>query len=163
MITREQARAVLEQYAETWLTGHALGATDAIGPLIFLGDEDTPFAHMARLRDEDDGKSAYHLARAVHDSVLSLGASSLTVCMFAYKVIQGIKYHGWILYHVDDEGETHTRILDPERGLHWILDRSPYWKPFPYTFGDGPHEMPPILGRHEEPVDNPDFDELLRP
>lgn len=162
MITRREARGVLEQYASTWVfRRHVQG--DGTGPLIFLGTDDSPFHHVGVLKEPEDGKSAYHIANALHPTILAMAATSLTVCMLAYKVIQGVKYHGFILYHVDQDGWTHTRILDPERGNHWILDDSPYWRSFPYTFGDGPHEMPPILGHHEEPAMKGGFDELLRP
>ena len=162
MITREQARTLLEQFAESKLARLAMGG-DIGGPLVFLGDEETPFRHVGTLKNEEDGKSAYHVAHAMHEVIGELGARNLTVCMFAYKVIQGIKYHGFMLYHVDAEGGTHTRILDPERWNHWILDGSRYWKSFPYSFESGPHPMPTILGRHEEPKAASDFDELLRP
>lgn len=163
MIQREQARPVLEQFAESRLARLALGLEGLGGPLIFLGDDEDPFRHIGTLNDEDDCKSAYHIAHALHEVIQELEVSNLTVCMFAYKVIQGIKYHGFMLYHVDADGSTHTRILDVERWHHWILDGSPYWKPFPYSFERGPIEMPAILGRHEEPLPGPDFDELLRP
>jgi hypothetical protein len=163
MISREQARTILEQYAQSRLARLALGLEGLGGPLIFLGDDEDPFKHIGTLKHEEDTRSAYHIARALHEAVEETEATNLTVCMFAYKVIQGIKYHGFMLYHVDADGTTHTRILDVDKWHHWILDGSPYWKPFPYTFGTGPHEMPAILGRHEEPVQGPDFDELLRP
>lgn len=162
MISRQEARGALEQYASTWVFRQRLQG-EGTGPLIFLGDEDSPFAHVGVLKDPEDGKSAYHIAHALHPTIEAMDATCVTVCMLAYKVIQGVKYHGFILYHVDDEGYTHTRILDPTRGHHWILDGSPYWRAFPYTFGEGPHDMPAILGHHEEPTVKGGFDELLRP
>jgi hypothetical protein len=163
LIDREEARRILDAYASSQVAALLSGASAHPTPLIFLGDEDTPLAHIGTLKQQEDGKSAYHIARAVHDAVQRLDAKSVTVLMFAYKVIQGIKYQGFMLYHVDDDGTTHTRILDPSTGHHWILDGSPYWKSFPYTFGEGPHDMPAILGRHEENVQSADFDEYLRP
>ncbi len=163
MLTRQQARDVLSQYAESRLARLAMGAKDMGGPLIFLGTEDTPFRHVGTLKDGDDARSAYHVAHAMHDAILNLEAQSITVCMFVYKIIQAVKYHGFILYHVDRDGFTHTRILDPTTGHQWILDRSPYWKPFPYKFGEGPADMPAVLGRHEDPPPAGGFDEWLRP
>jgi hypothetical protein len=163
MIPREDARRLLTAYAASRIEHLLAGGTDMGGPLIFLGDEETPLRHMGNLKSPDDGRSAYHIARAVHEAVEALDATNLTVLMYAYKIIQGVKYHGFMLYHVDADGGTHTRILDPATGHQWILDGSAYWKPFPYTFGEGPHDMPAILGRHEDPVQAADFDEYLRP
>lgn len=164
MLTRQQARNLLEQFAENKLARIAMGA-DMGGPLVMLGDDESPFRHVGTLKDADDGRSAYHIAHAMHEVVQHLNATNITVCMFAYKVIQGIKYHGFMLYHVDSAGNVHTRILDPERWNHWILDGSEYWKSFPYSFATGPHPMPAILGRHEDeaPSKTSDYDDLLRP
>lgn len=164
MIDREDARRILDAYASSQVTAILKGAAQPGGPLVFLGDEENPLAHVGTLKSQEDGKSAFHIAHALDEAINAMDARSLTVLMFAYKVIHGIKYHGFMLYHVDADGGTHTRILDPQRGHHWILDGSPYWRSFPYTFGQGPHEMPAILGRHEESKHEPSgFDELMRP
>ncbi len=163
LIEREEARRILDAYASSQVAAILKGAQNTAGPLVFLGDEKSPLAHVGTLKQPEDGKSAYHIARAVHEAVVAMESKSITVLMFAYKVIQGVKYQGFMLYHVDEDNTTHTRILDPQNGHHWILDGSEYWRSFPYTFGEGPHEMPAILGHHDESVQAADFDEYQRP